>query len=404
MKILQINAIYEKFSTGRSTKELHEALLERGHESYVASPKLFSLNTNSYKIGNKLDWKIHALFSRIFGKQAYYSKHATKNLIKYINKIKPDVIHLGNLHSNYVNLSNLLKYIAEKNIPVVITLHDCWFYTGKCMLYIEQNCDRWKEKCGNCPAKHFGNNSWFFDFSSKMLKDKEKLFSSIPNLAVVGVSNWVTEDAKKSILKNAKIIKCIYNWIDLDMFKPKDTSKMKREMKLENKFVILGISTKWTSAKGIDTFNELANLLPDNCQIVLVGDASMVKNKNEKIKFIGTINDVKKLSELYAMADVFVNPTIQETFGKTTAEALACGTPVVAYNSTATPELIGTDEKCGYLLKDNDPQLYLEKILEIKLKTKSEYSKNARARAEKLFSYENNIDEYISIYKEISSM
>jgi glycosyltransferase involved in cell wall biosynthesis len=403
MKILQINSIYEKFSTGRSTKELHEALLEKGYESYVASPKLFSLNTNSYKIGNKLDWKIHALFSRIFGKQAYYSNHATKKLIKYVEKIKPDVIHLRNLHSNYINLQHLLSYIAKTKIPVVITLHDCWFYTGKCMYYIEQNCDKWKEKCGNCPAKHFGNNSWFFDFSSKMLKDKELLFNTIPNLAVIGVSNWVTEDAKKSILKNAQIIKCIYNWIDLNMFKPKDTSSLKKEMKLENKFIILGISMNWTSAKGINVFNELAHILPDDCQIVLVGDDSMVKNKNKKIKFIGTINDVNKLSELYTMADVFVNPSIQETFGKTTAEALSCGTPVVAYNSTATPELIGTDEKCGYLLKDNDPKLYLEKILEIKLKTKSEYSKNARARAEKLFSYKKNVNEYISIYNEIKT-
>ena len=401
MKILQINAIYEKFSTGRTTKELHEALLERGFESYVASPNLYSLNTNSYKIVNKLDWKMHALFSRIFGKQAYYSKRSTKKLLKYIEEIKPDIIHLHNLHSNYINLKILLKYIYQNNIYVVITLHDSWFYTGKCMYYIEHNCDKWKEKCGNCPAKHFGNNSLFFDFSSKMLKDKEKLFSSISNLAVIGVSNWVTEDAKKSILKNAKIIKCIYNWIDLNIFKPEDTSSLKKEMKLENKFVILGISMNWTSVKGIDIFNELASILPDDCQIVLVGDDSMVENKNKKIKFLGTIKDVEMLSKLYAMADVFVNPTIQETFGKTTAEALACGTPVVAYNSTATPELVGTDEKCGYLLNENEPKLYLEKILEIKSKSKSEYSKHARARAEELFSYEKNVEAYISIYNEI---
>lgn len=401
MKILQINAVYEHFSTGRTTKELHKALLERGFESYVASPNLYSLNTNSYKIGNKLDWKMHAVFSRIFGKQAYYSKKATKKLIKYIDKLEPDIIHLRNLHSNYVNLQYLLSYISEKNIPVVITLHDSWFYTGKCMYYIEQNCDKWKESCGNCPAKHFGNNSLFFDFSSKMLKDKERLFKNIPNLAVIGVSNWITEDAKKSILKNAKIIKCIYNWIDLNVFKPEESLKLKKEMKLENKFVILGISANWTNAKGIDIFNELAKILPNDCQIVLVGDASMVKNKNKKIKLLGTIKDSEKLSKLYAMADVFVNPTIQETFGKTTAEALACGTPVVAYNSTATPELVGTDGKCGYLLNENNPKLYLEKILEIKAKTKSEYSEYARARAEKLFSYEKNVEKYIDVYNEI---
>lgn len=401
MKVLQINAIYERFSTGRTTKELHEALIKRGHESYVASPQLYSLSTNSYKIGNKLDWKIHALFSRIFGKQAYYSKKSTKKLLKYIEEIKPDIIHLRNLHSNYINLKILLKYISEKNIPIVITLHDSWFYTGKCMYYIEQNCDKWKERCGKCPAKHFGNNSLFFDFSSKMLKDKEILFNNIQNLAVIGVSKWVTEDAKKSILKNAKIVKCIYNWIDLDVFKPKATDSIKRKMKLENKFIILGISMNWTNIKGINIFNELANMLSDDFQIVLVGDDSMVGIKNKKIKFLGTIKDAEKLSELYAMADVFVNPTIQETFGKTTAEALACGTPVVAYNSTATPELVGTNEKCGYLLNENDSKLYLEKILEIKSKGKEKYSRYARERAEKMFSYEENVDKYIEVYNEL---
>ena len=393
MKVLQINAVYEKFSTGRSTKELHEAMLNKGIESFVACPDLSSLSESSYKIGNKLDWKIHALQSRISGKQGYFSKKATRDLLKYISKINPDIIHLRNLHSNYINLPMLLNYIAKNNIATVLTLHDSWFYTGKCVYYIEYNCERWMEYCGNCPALHIGNKSLFFDKSKEMLADKKSLFSKIDKLAVIGVSQWVTNDAKKSILKDSSIIQCIYNWIDLECFRPQDCKELKLTMGLDNKFVIFGIAMSWCLQKGINLFHELADLLPSDCQIVLAGDDSGVINKNPKIKYIGTIKDVEFLSKLYAMADVFVNPTIQETFGKTTAEAMACG--------TATPELVGKDGNCGFLIDENDAKLYYAKIMEIQKQTKETFGQAARKRAECMFSKEKNIQQYLDVYQKL---
>ena len=404
MKVLQINAVYEKNSTGRTTKELHEAMQSKGIESFVACPDPASLPENGYKIGNKLDWKLHALLSRITGKQGYFSHIATKGLIKYIDRLQPDVIHLRNLHSNYINLPMLLSYIAEKDIATVLTLHDCWFFTGKCVYYIEFGCDRWKENCGNCPALKAGNPSMFLDRSAEMLADKRKLFGSIHRLAVIGVSQWVTDDAARSILKDSAIIQCIYNWIDLDRFQPRDCAEYKQSMGLENKFVILGIAMGWSKAKGIQVFHELADLLPEDCQIVLVGDASAIPRKHPKINYLGTVTDVNTLAKLYAMADVFVNPTIQETFGKTTAEAMSCGTPVVAYNGTATPELVGTDGSCGYLVDENRAGLYLEKILEIKMKTKESYSAAARQRAERMFSKEKNTQMIFDIYESLLKM
>ena len=341
------------------------------------------------------------MLSRITGKQGYFSRFATKGLLDYISEVKPDVIHLRNLHSNYINLPMLLKYIAEKDIATVLTLHDCWFYTGKCVYYIECNCDRWEAHCGNCPALKAGNPSLFLDRTTEMLADKKKLFSAIRRLAVVGVSQWVTDDASKSILKDSAIVQCIYNWIDLERFQPRDCRELKKSMGIENKFVILGIAMSWNKLKGIEVFHELANLLPDDCQIVLAGDDSAVELKHAKIKYLGTIKDVDVLSKLYAMADVFVNPTIQETFGKTTAEAMACGTPVVAYNGTATPELVGKDGSCGYLIDENDARLYCDKILQIKMKAKSTFSKATRSRAEKLFSKDKNIQMYFEIYERL---
>lgn len=397
MKVLQINAVYEKYSTGRTTKELHEELLKMGIESYIACPDLSGLKENAYKIGNKLDRKMHAFFSRVSGKQGYFSRISTKKLIKYIDQINPDIVFLRNLHGNYINVPMLLKYLARNNKAVIITLHDCWFYTGKCVDYIDKKCDKWMYKCGSCPSIKDGNKSLFFDKSESVLLDKKELFNDIDRLAVVGVSQWVTNDAKKSILKNAKVIKCIYNWIDLELFKPYCKSMLREKLGLKDKFIILGIATNWNKCKGIDVFNKLADELSEEYKIILVGNKETIEVKNPKIKYLGIIHDVHELAELYSAADVFVNPSTHETFGKTTAEAISCGTPVIAYNGTATPELIGVDEKCGYLINENDSQKYIEKIEEIHKIGKSVYEKECRKRAEMLFNKEKNIEEYIKL-------
>ena len=407
MNVLQINAIYEKFSTGRTTKELHLSLLKKGIESYVASPNLNGLKKRAFQIGTTTDWKRHALLSRLVGTQGYFSVNATKKLLNYIDEIKPDIIHLRNLHSNYINLKLLLEYIAKNNIATVLTLHDSWFYTGKCVYYIEDACDRWKQGCGNCPALKKGNPSLIFDRSKKMLADKFKWFSSIKRLAVVGVSEWTAKDASESILKNATIIRTVYNWIDLQLFSPlENRDKTKKELCDQydldyEKKIIFGVAMGWNEQKGIDLFMQLANKGLKDYQIVLVGQYDSEIN-NENIKFIGTITDVNILSEFYGVADVFVNPTLQETFGKTTAEAMACGTPVVALNASATPELVGADGACGVLIDKKDVNDFLVAIQTVTDgKNEQYYRKNCRKRAEKLFSKEDNINQYIGIYEEL---
>lgn len=402
MKVLQINAVYEYSSTGRNVKETHEFLQSSGIESYVAAPSLYGLRDNSYKIGSRAAMKIHGLLSRISGLQGYFSFLPTAGLIKYIKNIKPDIVHLHNVHGNYLNLGMLLKYLAKSDAAVVITLHDTWFYTGKCCHYTEDGCYKWKERCGKCPAKKKYNKSWFFDFSGKMQRDKKSWFGSIKRLAVAGVSNWISSEAKKStVLRSAAIHETIYNWIDLSVFKPRDTKNLRKRLDIGNKYVILGISQLWSVQKGLDIFIRLSEMLPDDCVIVMLGRADNVPNLNEKIKFAGTVNDTETLADYYSMADVFVNPSKQESFGKTTAEALACGTPAVGFNATATPELIGFDGKCGAVVYEHTPEKYLEAILDIKEKTKAKFSENCRAKAESCFDKEKNLKKYTELYKKL---
>ena len=401
MKVLQINAVYEKFSTGRLVKELHETLLQNSVESYVACPDLCGLQDNAFQIGNPMDWKIHALLSRITGKQGYFSWNATKKLLAYMDIIQPDIVHLHNLHNNYLNLPMLFHYLKNRKIAVVVTLHDCWCFTGKCMYYIEYGCSRWRNHCGKCPAQKAGNKSWYFDFSKKLRADKEKWFSWIDSLAVIGVSKWVTEDAAQSVIKDADIIQCIYNWIDLEGFRPRECSEFREVLGLKNQFVVLGIAMSWIPLKGIDIFHTLADLLPENCHIVLIGDDTVIEQKHPKIQYVGTIHNADLLAQYYAIADVFVNPTVQETFGMTTAEAMACGTPIIAYNGTATPELVGRDESCGFLVDKNDAESYYKKILEIQKRDTKSLGEAARKRAEKMFSKERNIQQYLDIYQKL---
>ena len=401
MKIVQINAVYEKYSTGRTTKEMHEYFLSQNIDSYVAAPDLNGCSINAYKIGNSFDRKLHAVFSRVLGLQGYFSIIPTFGLIRYLDRIHPNVIILRNLHSNYINIKMITKYIAKRKIPTIIVLHDCWFYTGKCVYYIEDNCDKWRQNCGNCPALRKGNTSLFFDRSRKMLTDKKKWFSEIDRLAVVGVSKWVSDDAAKSILKNA-VHTYIYNWIDLEKFKRRDQKVLKEKYGLENRIVVLGIAAIWSTSKGIGVFNELADNMSSEYTVVLVGDTSNVREKKESIYYMGSIADVDKLIDMYSLADVFINPSIQETFGKTTAEAISCGTPVVAYNGTATPEIIGDDESCGILINSLNYKDYIDAIIKI-VNSKVDYHSTCRKRAQKLFDKSTNIAKYMQLIQTLTN-
>lgn len=399
MKIVQINAVYAYSSTGRTTEELHKELRKQGHCSYVFCTNFESDNENIYRIGNKLDQKVHGFLSRLSGEQAHYSRIATFKMLRKINEIHPDVIHLRNLHGNYIDFPMLMNYLNRKQIPIVITLHDCWFFTGKCCYYTDDHCDRWMYECGNCPALRKWNKSWFFDKSTKLLKEKEKLFSKASRVAVVGVSQWIADEAKKSILKHAWKIDKIYNWINLDVFYPRTNVPEELANRMISDYTVLGVSQSWSREKGINIFIDLANRFPD-IQFVLVGNMPERVILPSNILSVRTVSNPEKLADYYSFADVFVNPSIQETFGKTTAEAIACGTPVIGFNVTATPELIGNE--CGLVVDVADGMDGIATAIEhLRKKGKKFYSSSCRTFAETNFNKQKLINKYIQLYKEI---
>lgn len=395
MKVIQINAVYKIMSTGRTCFDLHDYLLDKG----VDCKTVYGLNKGEYHdaayLGNLLDHKTHAFMGRLTGKYYYFSNYYTHKLLRHIQKEKPDIIHLGNLHSNFVSIPKLLKFLAEENIPTVITLHDCFFYTGQCCHYTSNACYKWQEECHDCK---FNKLTWFFDRTKKMFDDKRRLFGNIKNLAVIGVSDWITNEARKSpILGGAKDIERIYNGIDLDSFKQTDSS-FKTDRGLEGKKIILGVASGWSNKKGLRVFNELADRLSENEVIVLVGNTNG-EILNGKIVNVPATDNVERLVEIYNAADVFVQASKEETFGKVVAESLACGTPVVTNTSTANPELV--NEECGIVVEDFTAENVYAAIKKILLQGKDFYSEQCIRFAHDNFDNTKNLNEYLNLYEKM---
>lgn len=393
MRVLQINTLARTKSTGRMVYEMHNEFLKKDVDSYVAvsAEGIKEERYGQYIIGNHLDMKLHALGSRIFGLQGYFSKRYTRKLLNYISRIKPDVVIIHVIHSNFINVNNLLKYLKNNNIKTLIILHDLWFMTGHCVYPTTTNCEKYKSKCQKCDQLKEGNISYFFDTSIKIWKDREKIFNDWNNLVIVGVSKWAMQCAKESALmqKNSHIT-YIYNWINQEKFRYINKNQNK-------KFLILGVSVSWSVLKGIEDFIKLSWMLKDE-KLILVGHMDRVykeKFNHEKVILIEYTDSEEELVELYNEANVYVSLSVQETFGKTVAEAICCGTPAVVYNRTASPELVS--DGCGYVVEAGDLNDVYEKIKEIRYRGKDYYNKKCLHKAKKEFSLSKNIDKYISL-------
>lgn len=399
MKVLQINAVLGFGSTGIIVKDVGDMLEREGHEAYYAYQSSSYTPKRGFKIGNKLDWKYHALYTRIFGKQAYASKRATKALLKWIDGVKPDVVHLHNLHSNYINLNMLCDYLAENNVPTVITMHDCWYFTGKCTHYLHRGCERWRESCGACPQLKSEVSSWIFDNTSKVLSDRTSHLNKIPSLTLVGCSKWIANEAKKSRLNGANI-DFVYNGVDTSVFTPHE-SDIRAELGIgADDFVIIGMANKWSQPENADTVDKIINEFSSIAKILIVGctDAqiSEYKEKYPGVITVGYVKDRQRLSDVYAVSDVFVNLTHVDTLPTVNMESICSGTPVITFASAGSPELVDPDS--GIVVPIGDTNGVLDAIRSIK---NNVFSYDVKEKQIK-FDKEKNYDKYLEIYKNVS--
>ena len=242
------------------------------------------------------------------------------------------------------------------------------------------------------------NPSWFFDRTKLMWNDKKRAYDALDNYAVIAVSDWLLHEAKQSIMKGAKIMQRIYNSIDMQVFRERPSS-IRQRLGLQDKFVVLGVATLIEESKGLPLFIELAKCMPSHWRIVLVGDVQAGVILPDNIIAVGKTENVVELAEYYSMADAFAQMSSEETFGKVTAEALACGTPAVVFNSTANPELVG--ENCGYVVQTKSVVQVLEALQKVEKNGRSFYSSSCRAFIENNMNKERNLEEFLRVYERL---
>lgn len=398
--LLQINSVVNSGSTGHIAEELGQIVVNNGWNSYIACGRNQRASKSAIiKIGSKLDILLHGLQTRLFDRHGLGSRRATLRLVKLINKIKPDIIHLHNLHGYYINIEILFSFLASNNIPVVWTFHDCWPMTGHCTYFDYIRCDKWKTECFGCPLKNEYPASFGLDRSKKNYQLKKTIFNSINQLTIVTVSKWLGNIVQDSYLKNCKI-RVINNGIDTDIFHPVTSFKIREQLNLENKFVILGVASIWSPRKGLADFIRLSFLLNSNFIIILVGlNDEQITNLPDNIIGISRTENQHELSEFYSIADIFVNPSVEETFGLTTVEALSCGTPAIVYNATACPEVLSEDT--GFIIKKGDIVGLLSAIENVRKNGKVKYSNACRKRALELYDKNDRYLDYLNLYESL---
>lgn len=434
MKIAIINSVCGYGSTGRIMFDLAKVYMEQGHEcilvygrgnvtdevrmqlenDYAGQYTLYRIGGQLAKINNY----IHGLESRLLDNHGFSSRVVTKRFITWLQREKPDVIHLHNLHGYYINVEMLFRYIKSSHVKVIWTLHDCWSFTGHCSHYDYLKCDKWKTGCYHCPQKKEYPGSIFIDQSDRNYDRKKKMFTGVKDLTIVTPSRWLQNQVKQSFLKDYPIT-VIQNGIDLSVFSDtpmgryKNKNQRQYQKKESTKYVVLGVASVWTSRKGLKYFSSLAKHLTEDYEILLIGlsekqlenleSGKKKKSYLKKITGILRTDSVDELQEYYSMADVFVNPTLEEVLGLVNLEALACGTPVVTFDTGGSPECLQddrniTDKKntiCGAIVaKENVKELckMVRNVCEKKMISR----KICREQAEK-FDKKIMVEQYLRL-------
>ncbi len=399
--ILQINITANWGSHGKIAEGIGLVAMQHGWDSHIAYGRWLNSSTSQlYRIGSNCDELVHVLSSRLFDNQGLSSKNATRRLLQYIDKLQPDIIHLHNIHGYYLHYPTLFQYLSASNIPTVWTLHDCWPFTGHCAHYMYTHCEKWKTHCKACPYIHTYPKSWFTDRSYQNFEDKKKTFHSVKNLTLVPVSHWLEHQLRQSFLKDKDII-TIHNGIDLSTFKPQPVSSF-----LQDKYhiaygqkIILGVASNWYH-KGLNDFIQLRKLLDSSYTFLLIGlNKKEMRCLPKDIIGLQRTQNIEELTAFYSAANVFFNPTWEDNYPTTNLEAMACGTPVITYNTGGCSEAI--DAQTGYVIPQGDIRQAAVLIQQLCGEGKELFAIRCRERAEQHFKRETCFQHYFDIYQKL---
>ena len=340
-------------STGGIMMKEHRELLAAGEESFAFWGRgRAGEGDRELRFATDAEVRLDALRTRLDGKAGFHSKAATRRLLERLDEIKPNVVHLHNLHGYYVNIEMLFEWLAAHDCKVEWTLHDCWAFTGHCAHFAYVKCAQWKTHCAyfeeRCPQlgtypKTYSKAScaWNFD-------QKRRLFNLVPagRMKLIAPSQWLANLVGESFLSKYPV-EVRHNTIDTSVFKP-TPSDLRERYGIGDRFMILGVASPWTERKGLADFVRLAGELDsEKYAIVLVGlSEKQVKELPAGIVGLTRTDSREELAGIYSTADVFFNPTVEDNYPTVNLEAEACGTPVVTYDTGGCRETVQGEDSC----------------------------------------------------------
>ena len=409
MKVLHVNTHDVSGGAARAAYRLHQALLSVNLDSrmlvqYKKSDDQTVSMVASDKVGKALALIRPAIDSVPL--RFYRNKTPTlfspawlwsNRLISKINEMAPDIVHLHWICGGMVRIEDLPKIKA----PIFWSLHDMWAFTGGC--HYNEGCEGYLDKCNTC--KVLGSNGGT-NLSRWIWKRKHKTYKKIPNLTLIGLSNWLRKCAATSKLLSHSSIYCLPNPIDTSKYKPieKDIARKLWNLPLNKKLVLFGaMSATSDPRKGYNKLIRALGHLGRNIELIIFGSSKPEKANEfmQKTHYMGYLHDDVSMAALYSAADVMVVPSLQEAFGQTASEALACGIPVVAFNATGLIDII-SHKKNGYLAKPYDTSDFAEGIKWV-LNNKDYEGLRRSAREKVLREFDSRVvaKRYIALYEKI---
>lgn len=345
MKYVQINAYSGAWADSIIFKK-HRELISQGDESWVFWARGGHVqDEHMQKIASYPEVCLDVLQTRLDGKAAFHSKGITRRLISKLDAIDPDVVHLHVLLGYYINAEMLFTWLSRHRCQVLWTLHDCWSFTGHCYYFTYANCTQWKTGC-DCqyPCPQLGE--YPETIAKRSVKwnyeKKKRLFTMLPKdrLKLIAPSQWLADLVKQSYMSKYDV-EVVHNTVNTDIFRPTPSDFRKRHG-IGDRFMVLGVASKWSERKGLDDFVKLARSLnPDHCAVVLIGlSKKQIKTVGEWLVALPRTESLQGLAEAYTAADILFNPTQEDNYPTVNLEAEACGTPVISYDTGGCRETV----------------------------------------------------------------
>ena len=345
LRYVQLNSFYNG-STGSIMRGLHKKLLSRGVDSYCFWGRRHeTVDDRMQCCATKPEVYLHGAMTRLTDRMGFYSKRDTARLLKRLDEIDPDVVHLHNIHGYYVNMEMLFGWLSEHRCQVRWTLHDCWAFTGHCAHFTYVKCAQWRSHCAyseTCPQLDTYPKTMCKSNCVRNFEDKRRIFTSVPpeRLTLITPSRWLADLVSRSFLAKYPV-EVRHNTVDTSVFKP-TPSDFRERYGIGNRFMVLGVASPWTERKGLGDFVRLAeDLDSERFAIVLVGlSERQIKSLPEGVIGLTRTDSPQELAGIYSTADALFNPTVEDNYPTVNLEAEACGTPVLTYDTGGCRETI----------------------------------------------------------------